>query len=186
MRHATSPGPSASIRWSISDRSWSGWGRFASQSDHWLSQRPPVGVAARSDERHRLPSPAAGHPGLLQPSEAPRCVTLGDIIVDNADDRSRVVQDVARLLCGIGGVDRHHDRPDRHRPQVGQGPLVAGRGEDRDAIARLHAEPQQAGRHTEDRGLQLAPAGLLPGAPVLVDRRRGVRVGVDTLLEEGE
>lgn len=103
----------------------------------------------------------------------------------------RVGEDERRLL-GVGArVDRGHGTAGAHDAQVGEDPLDAGVGGERDPLLGLQTEVQQARGDTEDPLGRLAPAQRLPvvGASAAGRRHRepvglGVRRGGDTLKEE--
>ena len=57
--------------------------------------------------------------------------------------RPGVLQDEARLLPREGRIDRHRDQPRGHDAHVGDDPLLARLGHDRDAVARLQPHVRQ-------------------------------------------
>lgn len=78
--------------------------------------------------------------------------------------RSSAVQ--ADLLGGGGLVDRHAHGPGEPDRVVEQGPLVAGLGDQGDAVADLDPGGDEALGHRADLGQELGRGDVLPGAAV--------------------
>jgi hypothetical protein len=114
---------------------------------------------------------------------------LGRVLRD--EDPARGVGEDERRLLGVGL--RIHGRGGRARAEdaeVGQDPLDAGRGGERDALLRLYAEFDQPGGDGVDPLGGLRPGQRLPGVrPVTRGRYRvavclGVGCGRHALQEE--
>ena len=84
----------------------------------------------------------------------------------------RVGEDVLDLGGGVGLVDRDGDRADRQKREVEEEPLVRGRGQDRDGVAGLHAEADEAAGGVLDLALELSCGQGTRGADggALLDR----------------
>ena len=144
---------------------------------------PVGGVAAGAAggevlERDRVLA-GAGHPDHLL--ELRQLVAdLADllqllVVLDDDDLGVGVLEHVLALLGGVGLVDRDDDGADRERGEVEVGPLGAGVAEDRDLVALLDAEVDQAERERPDRLHDLAEAAVDPALAVLVADRRARR-----------
>ncbi len=103
-----------------------------------------------------------------------------DRIRDDDDLRHRVLQDVLDLRSEVRGVDRHRDRTEGQRREVGHRPLGPVLGEDRDTVVPVDAEEREpegeaARRLGELRGGDVRPdAVLLRDEKVRLPARRGV------------
>ncbi len=93
------------------------------------------------------------------------------LVLDDADLGVGVLEDVGALLGRVGLVDRHDRGADRERRVVEVGPLGAGVAEDRDAVAFLDAERDQAQGQRFDDLEDLLEAAVDPGVAVLVAHR---------------
>ena len=84
----------------------------------------------------------------------------------------RVGEDVLDLGGGVGLVDRDGDCADREQCEVQEEPLVRGRGQDRDRVAGLHAEADEAAGGVLDLTLELSSGQGARGADggALLDR----------------
>jgi hypothetical protein len=65
-------------------------------------------------------------------------------VLDDDDLGVGVLEDVAALLGGVGLVDRHHRGADRERGEIEVGPLRPRVAEDRDPVALLDSEGDEA------------------------------------------
>ena len=90
---------------------------------------------------------ALHHHDLLEPRQAGADLTdLGQLLLVLDDDHLGVgvLEDVGALLGRVGLVDRHHGGADRERRVVEVGPLGMRVAQDRDAIAFLDPERDEA------------------------------------------
>ena len=143
-----------------------------SSGGHGLPALLPLGVgAARSGldqllHRDRV-APRALHADHVLELRHPvaNLVDLGELLVVLDDDRLGVgvLEDVLALVGRVRLVDRNHRRADAERREVEVGPLRAGVGEDRDLVALLDPELDQAERELAD---DLADLGVGLGDPL--------------------
>ena len=89
---------------------------------------------------------------------------LGDLLGVLAEDRADagVGEDVLALLGRVGLVDRDDGRAGAQRAEVGQRPLRARAGEDRDVVAALDAERGEPAGDLADRAAELGVGDRLP------------------------
>ena len=103
------------------------------------------------------------------------------VVLDDDDARVRVLEHVLALLGRVRLVDRDDGRAGAQRREVEVGPLGAGVGEDRDLVALLDPEVDQAQRQPADDVADLLVGLRDPVAArlVAVDHRamRGVLAG---------
>ena len=100
---------------------------------------------------------------------------LGDLRRVLADDRARlgVARDPLALLGRVGRVDRDHDRAGARDAEVGVAPLRPRRAQDRDPVARLDPEVDEAATDLRHDLAELRVADVAPFAVRLVaDRGR--------------
>ena len=88
--------------------------------------------------------------------------------------RLGVAEDVLDLGGRRGRIDRDHDRADRRQGVVGECPLEPRAAQDRDLVALLDVEGEEAVRQRGDAAGGLLPADLAP-AVGLADEERGAR-----------
>ena len=95
--------------------------------------------------------------------------------------RLGVAQDELDLGGRRSRIDRDHDRADRRQGVVGECPLEPRAAQDRDLVALLNVEGEEAVRQRGDAVGGLLPADLAP-AVGFADEERGARtVGADAL-----
>ena len=157
---------------------------------HRAPARLPLGgVAAGAAagevlERDRVVA-GAGHPDHVLEQRQPvadRADLLQLLVVLDDDDLGvGVLEHVLALLGRVGLVDRDDVGAGRERGEVEVGPLGAGVAEDRDLVALLDAEVDQAERERADGLADLVEAAVDPLLAVLVaDRRRRRRRSAPT------
>ena len=101
------------------------------------------------------------------------------LVLDHDDLGVGVLEHVGALLGRVGLVDRHHRGADRERRVVEVGPLGAGVAEDRDAVAFLDAERDQAQGQRLDDLQHLLEAAIDPGVALFEahGRVRAIQLG---------
>ena len=103
------------------------------------------------------------------------------LVLRDEDPRAGVLELMPNFRDRAGGVDAVGDRADGKSGQVRDEIFEARIAHDRDAIARLDAEREQAKRKRFDLVVILPPGNFLVKAEILVAKRDGVRSGCDTL-----
>jgi hypothetical protein len=84
-------------------------------------------------------------------------------VLDEDVARARVVEDVAHLVVLDRLVDRHHDGRRARDGELGEDPLDAALRDDRDALAGLEAELEEAVRDPPRGDPIILPGDVLPG-----------------------
>ena len=97
------------------------------------------------------------------------------VVLDDHDLGVGVLEHVLALLGGVGLVDRDDDRAGRERREVEVGPLGPGVGEDRDLVALLDPEVDQAEGERADASPHLVEAAVDPLARPPCSGPRGRR-----------
>ena len=139
--------------------------------------------------RRRISSSATAVPDATSAATAPSSITRTSVrpgrssrtcattaacfaVSTRASRTPASASDPADLLRRRGLVDGHAERAGRPAGEVEQGPLVAGAGHDRDAVAGLDAARDEALGHGGDLGGELRDGHRGPGA---VDQPLGER-----------
>ena len=106
---------------------------------------------------------------------------LGQLLGVLHEDRPRirVVEHVLAFLRGVGLVDRDERRARREDSEAGVGPFRTRMGEDRDLVARLHAQVHQPEGHLAHHTAQLRVGDVDPLVAHLVALRGLVGVPLD-------
>ena len=119
-----------------------------------------------------------GHDVLQRRAEVPNLLDLRRLLGVLAEDHPAlgVVEDVAALLGRVGVVDRRDDRAGAERAEIGQRPLRPRAREDRDAVAGMDPERDQAARDLAHRHAELGVRHLHPRIPA-DEAQRGTVVG---------
>ena len=156
-----------------------------------LQRALPVGVRARGAARRELierdrVGGLPGHPDHVLELRA-SVADLADlvhlvVVLDDHGDRVGVLEHVLALLGGVRLVDRHHRRPGGERREVEIGPLGPRVRENRDLVALLDPEVDQAQRQRPDRLPDLVVGARLPAAPAVVVEDRSLR----SVLADGD
>ena len=114
---------------------------------------------------------------------------LGDLrglrgVRDEHGLRFRVGEDVAHLRGRERRIDRHIRAAEREHGHVGERPLRAVLGQDRDVIALVDAERRETHRDLLDRRAQLVGADRAPRAVALVAEALRPFEAIDGSIEE--